>query len=98
MRARGNLTYIIEKIFAPQEVFNFIQKYAQLSDEEIYGTYNMGQDYAIFIPEKDVRKTQGIITKNKFESIDAGYIEKGPRQVIIKPKNITYAAETLDLR
>ncbi len=98
MRARGNYTYTIEKLFDPQEIFTFIQEHANLSDEEIYGTYNMGQDYALFIPKKDVSKTQKIITKNQFESIDAGYVEKGPRQVVIKPKNTTFSSESLDLR
>ncbi len=98
MRARGNFTYVIEKLFEPQEVFTFIQKQANLSDEEIYSTYNMGQDYTIFIPQKDVQKAQTVITKNKFESINAGYVEKGPRQVIIKPKKIIFKSETLDLR
>lgn len=98
MRARPNFTYIIEKIFDPQEIFLFIQKQANLSDEEMYATYNMGMDYAIFIPEKDIKWTQKIVTKNKFQSIDAGFIKKGKKQVIIKPKNIIYKSETLDLR
>lgn len=98
MRARGNFTYVIEKIFTPQEVFVFIQKQANLKDAEVYDTYNMGQDYAIFVSPKDVKKAQKIITNNKFESIDAGYVEKGPRRVIIKPKKITFTAEMLDLR
>lgn len=98
MRARPNFTYVIEKIFEPQEIFLFIQKETGLSDEEIYGTYNMGQDYAIFVPQKDVKKTLDIIKKNKFKAIDAGYIEKGERQVIIKPKNIIFQGDKLDLR
>ena len=98
MRARGNFTYIIEKIFDPQEVFLFIQKHAGLSDYEMYETFNMGQDYAIFLPSGDIAKAQKIIIQNKFQSIDAGYIKSGPRQVIIKPKNITFKSETLDLR
>lgn len=98
MRAKGKVTYVIEKIFKPQEVFTFIQKQANLTDAEVYDTYNMGQDYAIFVPPKDVEKARKIITNNKFESINAGYIEKGPRRVIIKPKNITFSSETLDLR
>lgn len=98
MRARGKFTYVIEKIFEPQEVFKFIQEHAGLSDSEVYDTYNMGQDYAIFVNAKDVKKAQNIIAKNKFESIDAGYVERGPRQIIIKPKNITFSSETLDLR
>lgn len=98
MRSISNFTYVIERIFDPQEVFLFIQKEANLSDEEMYGTYNMGMDYAIFIPEKDIKKAQQIVKENGFESLDAGYIEKGERQVIIKPKNIIFKSETLDLR
>jgi phosphoribosylformylglycinamidine cyclo-ligase len=63
MRARPKFTYFIEKIFEPQEIFNFIQKHAGLSDDEMYQTYNMGMDYAIFVPAKDVAKTLKIILK-----------------------------------
>lgn len=98
MRARGNFTYIIEKLFKPQEVFAFIQTHANLNDDEIYQTLNMGQDYAIFVAPKDVKKTQEIIKRCGFESLDAGYVEKGERQVVLKPKNITFKGETLDLR
>ncbi len=98
MRARGNFTYTIENIFRPQEVFNFIQQHAELSDFEMYQTYNMGQDYAIFLPEADIAKAQSIVKENGFESINGGYITEGERQVIIKPKNFTYKSSTLDLR
>lgn len=98
MRARQSFTYVIEKIFNPQEIFLFIQKHANLSNEEMYGTYNMGMDYALFLPQKDVEKAQKIIIKNGFKSINAGYIKNGKRQVIIEPKNIIYSSEALDLR
>lgn len=98
MRARKNYTYIIEKVFPVHTLFPFIQKHARLSDYEMYSTFNMGQDYAIFVSEKDTVKTQEIIKKNGFESINAGYLESGPRRVIIKPKDITFSSETLDLR
>ncbi len=99
MRARQDFTYVIESIFDPQEVFRFIQQHAGgLDDYEMYQTYNMGQDYAIFLPESDIAKAQEIVRSNGFESLDAGYIEKGPRQVIIKPRNLTYKGETLNLR
>ncbi len=98
MRARQNFTYVIEKLFEPQEVFKFIQKHAGLNDYEAYETYNMGQDYAIFVDQKDIKKAQKIIRQNKFESLDAGYVKKGERKVEIRPKNIIYTSETLDLR
>lgn len=98
MRAKGNFTYTLEKIFPPQEIFLFLQHHAGLSDEEIYGTYNMGQDYAIFIPQKYVKKALLIVKKNKFQGLDAGYIESGERQVIIQPKKLVYKSDRLDLR
>jgi phosphoribosylformylglycinamidine cyclo-ligase len=98
MRARPSFTYIVEKIFNPQEEFLFIQEHANIDDYEIYQTYNMGQDYVLFVPKKDVAKTLKIIEKNGFKALDAGYIEKGERKVVIKPKNLVYAGDTLDLR
>lgn len=98
MRARQSFTYMIEHIFEPQDVFVFMQKQAGLSDEEAYGTWNMGQDYAIFLPENQIAKAQKIIKKHAFESSNAGYVQKGKKQVVIQPKNITYTAESLDLR
>lgn len=106
MRAPQDFIYIVEKVFPVPELFSFIQQQANLTDEEMYGTYNMGQDYAIFLPIEDVKKAQEIIKENGFESLDAGFVEDGKRQVIIELKNtspehsrrITFGGETLDLR
>lgn len=98
MRARGNFTYVLDLIYEPQELFTFIQKQASLSDYEIYETLNMGQDFAIFMPQKFIKGAQEIVKKNGFQSIDAGYVKGGPRQVVIKPKNIVFGSQTLDLR
>ena len=98
MRARPDFTYILEKIFKPQPVFDFIKEKANLSDHEMYQTYNMGQDFAIFVPEKESLKTIKIIKKNGFRAIDAGFLEKGKKQLVIKPINLVFSGETLDLR
>jgi len=98
MRARPKFSYVIENIFEPQDLFLFIQKQANLSDLEMYQTFNMGMDYALFISKNDVKKTQQIIKQNGFESIEAGYVKKGKKQVVIEPKKLVYGAKTLDLR
>lgn len=98
MRAQREFTYIVEKLFESQDVFKFIQEQANLDDYEMYQTYNMGQDYAIFLPAEDVAKAREIIKQNGFEGLDAGYIEDGERKVIIKPKNITFEGNALNLR
>ena len=64
MRARPNFTYVIEKMFEAQELFLFIQKHTHLSEFEMYQTFNMGMDYALFIPSKDIQKAQKIIKQN----------------------------------
>ncbi len=64
MRARWDFTYVVEKLFDPQEIFLFLQIHTGMSDKEIYETYNMGQDYAIFLPPSDIKKAQAIINKN----------------------------------
>ncbi|MCX6779706.1 MAG: AIR synthase related protein [Candidatus Magasanikbacteria bacterium] len=98
MRGRPNFTYVIEKIFAPQELFHFIQSISGMNDYEMYQTFNMGQDYAIFVPQKDVTKTLKVIKQNKFTGLDAGYVHAGAKQVVIKPKKLVYKGDTLDLR
>lgn len=98
MRARQEFTYIIEKIFEPQPIFSFIQKHAEINDYQMYETFNMGQDYAIFMSSKDIDKAQQIIKDAGFESLDAGYIQTGERKVVIEPKNITFEGQTLNLR
>ena len=98
MRARQNFIYIIERIFDPQEIFLFIQQQASLSDSEMYQTFNMGDDYTIFLPKKHMERAQKVVKKNGFEALDAGYVERGKRQVVIRPKHLVFTSSTLDLR
>ncbi len=98
MRAKPDFTYIIERIVEPQELFRLIQKKANLTDFDMYQTFNMGLDYALFIQKKDTTKVLKIIANQGFEGIVAGFVKKGQKQVIIKPKNIIYKSDSFNLR
>lgn len=98
MRGRPNFKYVIEKVAPVSPLFKFLQEQSGLSDYEVYETFNMGMDYALFLPEKDVSKAMQIIKKNGFDSIDAGRVEKGARQVVMSTLGIIYKGETLNLR
>lgn len=98
MRARQNFTYQLNHIFEPQPLFQFMQKHAGFSDYEMYETFNMGMDFALFLPAKDVKKAMKIIAKNKFRGLDAGSVERGEKRVVIKPKNLIFEGATLNLR
>ena len=98
MRAKQDFTYIIETIIPPSELFQFLQNEASMSDTDAYGTFNMGMDYALFLPEKDVLHCLKTIKQMGFSAIHAGYIEKGEKKVVIKSKNIVFGKETLGVR
>lgn len=98
MRAKREFCYVLENIFEPQELFAFLMQHSGLSEKEMYETYNMGMDYAIYLPQQYIQKAQEIIRQNGYESIDAGYLMTGKRQVIIKPRNITLEGESLQLK
>lgn len=98
MRANRTLSYIINEIPPVTPLFEFIQQASNNSDEEMYATFNMGAGFAIIVPPSEADKAQAIISKHNLKSWNAGMVEEGPKQVVIKPKNIVFKSETLDLR
>ncbi|HVZ67465.1 MAG TPA: AIR synthase-related protein [Patescibacteria group bacterium] len=99
MRCEKDLTYNIERIPQPQPIFEFIQQESGNDDYEMYGNYNMGAGFAIFVPREMVEDVLKIGGENHgFDMLHAGQVEEGPRQVNIKPLGLTYGAETLGVR
>jgi phosphoribosylformylglycinamidine cyclo-ligase len=98
MRARQNFSYVISEVPEAQPLFHFIQQQTKSSDEEMYGNFNMGAGFALYLPQKDVKKAQRVLQNNGFQSWHAGSVEKGKKQVVIKSKKITFAAESLGVR
>ncbi|OGG31237.1 phosphoribosylformylglycinamidine cyclo-ligase [Candidatus Gottesmanbacteria bacterium RIFCSPLOWO2_01_FULL_46_9] len=98
MRARGEFSYIINTVPDPQPVFRFMREQSGNTDYDMYGTFNMGAGFALYIPERDVKRTQKIIGEHKLKSWFAGVIHKGTKRVVIGPKRITYASDTLQVR
>lgn len=99
MRADRDLSYIMDEPPGPPPIFPFIQKHLGYDDKKMYGTFNMGAGFAIYLAGKDVGIAQQIAKDiHGFETWKAGYVEKGPRQVVIKPKNIVFERETLGVR
>lgn len=87
MRANRDFSYVIDKIPEPQPVFKFIQQHSGNDDREMYGNFNMGAGFAIFVPQAHVENVQKIGRQHSFNILNAGVVEEGPKQVIIKPKN-----------
>lgn len=98
MRATKDLSYVIREVPQPQPEFGFIQKQTGTSDEEMYGNFNMGAGFAVYVP-KDQADAVVVAAKNVgLEAWAAGEVQKGPKQVVIEPKNITFKGESLGVR
>lgn len=99
MRARKELTYVIDQIPDSQEVFLMLQELARVDDEEMYGNYNMGAGFAVFVSQEQAQEAAKVVDLyHKLKVWVAGYIEEGPRRVVINPKGIVFEGESLDIR
>ncbi|MDZ4228542.1 MAG: AIR synthase related protein [Candidatus Levybacteria bacterium] len=99
MRANKDFSYVIDEIPEPQPVFKFIQEQSGNDDQEMYGNLNMGAGFAIFMLEKDVELANKIAReKYGWQSWNSGKVEEGEKQVVIKPKGLTFKGATLGVR
>ena len=106
MRATQPFTYVIEDLPWKPPIFDFIQKHGPVDDEEAFGNLNMGIGFAIYVPQKQVGRVfaaleplQGNRKTNYFLADVIGHIEKSDeKKVVIKPKGLEYAGDTLAVR
>jgi phosphoribosylformylglycinamidine cyclo-ligase len=104
MRAPQNNEYILEIVPEPQEIFGFMQRHAepQMTDEDAYGTLNMGNGFALFVNRHEANDAIRICTELGFPPCGMGHVRKSDtRRVVIhragKP-DIVFGGETLNLR
>ena len=98
MRAEQKFTYTIHTIPEPQPIFRFIQHHSNTDDNEMYGNFNMGAGFAIFVSKKDGDDVLRIAKKHHFKSWSAGVVEKGAKQVVLESKKIIFSEKTLAVR
>lgn len=98
MRANLDFTYLITQAPPIPPIFNFIQEHSGSTDEEMYGNFNMGTGFAVYLPANQVATAEKIAREHNLQSWNAGIIQEGEKQVIIEPNNITFKSSSLDLR
>lgn len=98
MRAPKDFSYVMNFTPPVQSEFNFIQQQAGIDDKEMYGNFNMGAGFAVFVPSKDADKVVVAAKKVGLKAWAAGTVKKGSKKVIIEPKNIEYDGATLGVR
>lgn len=98
MRLTQSFSYIVEALPKPMPLFSFIKEYSKLTNHEMYSIFNMGAGFALYVNDKYAALLFTLAKKLGLRAWVGGYIQKGPRQVIIKPLNITYTAKDLNIR
>lgn len=100
MRANRDFTYNIDILPEIPEELLLIQQVSGNDDEEMYGNFNMGAGFAIYVPKKDINTVRQISMQNhRLTALNAGCIKDGPKRVFIKPlKGLTFEGETLGVR
>ncbi len=103
MRHPGGFAYIIEELPPALPIFKFLQQQLQIDDLEMYGTFNMGAGFALIVPPGDFSPVARIVMhgnlKHPFAMIPAGFVAKDTRRrVYIKPLNIEFLSDSLNIR
>lgn len=98
MRANQEFSYIIDTVPAVQLEFSLMQELSGTSDQEMYGNFNMGAGFAFYAPPSDAEKIVAIAGELNLKATIAGKVQKGSKQVVIKPKNITFKSDSLEVR
>lgn len=98
MRANRPFTYVIDQVPTPPPIFQFIQETSGMDNHRIYADYNMGAYFALFVDPENVDKVKQVAQQHGQTALDAGYVEEGPKRVIIRPVDVEYKGEELQIR
>ncbi len=83
-RINKNFQYVIEDQLEPQPIFNFLQQEGNISDKEMYKTFNMGMGFTMITDENIAEKVAALV-----DGKIVGKVKKGSG-VIHKEKKLKY--------
>ncbi len=98
MRNSKPFSYRITSLPPVSEIFTFIQEKGPVTEEEMYGNFNMGAGFAIFASKNSVGTIFKSSAQHNIKSYEIGIVETGEKRVIIEPKNIEYKADSLQVK
>jgi|SRR3989344_2492569 len=98
MRPNSEFTYVLDQIPDPHPIFRLIQDLSQASTEQMYADYNMGAYYALLVEPQFALAVTKEAKKHDQKALIAGYVEKGPKRVVIRPVGIEFKGESLQIR
>jgi phosphoribosylformylglycinamidine cyclo-ligase len=88
-RVESEVGYVIDRLPELQPIFSLIQRFGEVTDEEMYQVYNMGIGFCLVISEEDVDKARDILKKHNVECYRIGRaVTDKEKKVIIEPKRL----------
>jgi len=75
---------IDQKSWPKLSIFTLIQKEGEISDEEMYRTFNMGIGMVLIVPQNDASKVINELKMIRYDSYIIGRVIKGNKQIIIR--------------
>ncbi len=100
MRSSKELTYVISRMPPRQPIFDFLQKHGGVEEREMYSNFNMGAGFVLFVPSGSAGRVLEVVQAGDyaFDAMIAGFVAEGSRSVIIKPRDIVFEGESLQVR
>ncbi|HEV8290681.1 MAG TPA: AIR synthase related protein, partial [Tepidisphaeraceae bacterium] len=100
MRLEEPFVYEIQSVPKPPAIFQFLVDKGPIALREAYATFNMGIGFAVMLAPADAQKCLSIATSNGYQPTILGTVRKqGNRKAVdIKPLNLVFEGETLNLR
>lgn len=100
MRAVTPFVYRIINPGQPGALFDFIGEHAKLDAREMYGTFNMGIGFALYVPKSIAPRVIAIANESGYNSWLAGeVVQDGGRKAVEIPSiKVTFEADSLKVR
>ncbi len=98
MRATQPFTYTMTTVPPVPVELDYIAKQAGADNKEMYGNFNMGAGFAVYVPAEGVEAALSSAQEVGLQAWDAGTVSTGPKKVVIKPLNITFEGDSLGVR
>jgi phosphoribosylformylglycinamidine cyclo-ligase len=97
MRPTKQLSYRIERLPPVPPVLGFLVEQAGMDAQAAYSTFNMGTGYALYCGAGGGEQVVQIAAHLGLDAIVAGYVEEGPREVVLEPVGVRFTSDRLEL-
>ena len=100
MRLAESFVYRVTQLAPKLPIFDFIQQAAGLDDRSMYGTFNMGCGFAVYVPSDQATRAMELAKSAGIQAWLGGTIEKEDdrKAVVIEPLGIAFEGESLKIR